>query len=413
MKETFKNILIILLSCSLLLLSSAALPTQSIQNIPWLSRLVQPIAPLFGLTEAELTHVEEAAAVTDAAQPIAISINHDDGRYTAMWDFSTLDTVFDTFSPLLAQALSHSESFMAVSQLQVQSALSKNSVYFRYADLLPADLLASWLDADLLAAVPDTDTCILSAEDGTVRLYMLGKQNYAAKTDLSADSLVSLVQSFEPDGSRFAFETDYDLAALSLLPGDRPAVPAFSAANPCDSRYINALATELGFNPYAETRYTDDQGTTHFSETNASLEVSSGGLIRLRTEGSRYTADSSRPEVLAEMARQLTARFLDSVPGEGRLYLSSFVQEGEATICSFDYLVCGIPVELNSAAAKVYFAGNTVTEVSLQLYAFSGTGKTLYPLPIDQAAAVLPGGSPLELAYCIGTDLTLSAGWLR
>ena len=413
MKETYKNIVIAVLICSLLLLASAALPTRSIASTPWLSRLVQPIAPFLGLTEAELTHVQEAAAVTDAAQPIAISINNAAGRCSAMWDFAALDTAFDALSPVLAQAMEQAGSFMAVSQLQVQTALTKQSVFFQYAKPLPSHLLASWLDADLQAAVPETETCILSSDGSTVSLYMLGAQSYCAKTALPAEALTALIEGYAPDGSQFAFEAGLALAPLSLLPGGTPAVPAFSVSNPCDSRYINALATDLGFNPYAETRYTDDQGVTHFSETNASLEISSGGLIRLRTEGNRYRADSTDPQVLAETARQLTARLLDSVPGEGRLYLSSFVQEGDATICSFDYVVSGVPVDLGTPAGKVYFASGAVTEVSLQLYGFSGTGRMLYPLPIAQAVAVLPAASPLELAYCIGNDLTLSAGWLR
>ena len=412
-KEICKNILIALLICSLLLLASAALPTQSVRNIPWLSRLVQPIAPLLGLTEAELTHVEEAAIVTDAAQPIAISIKNEDGRHTILWDFAALDAGFDTFSGLLAQAINHSDSFMAVSQVQVQTALSGDSVLLRYDAPLPATLLASWLDADLRAALPETDTCILSAQKDHITLYMLGKQSYAAKTALPADALLTLTQTYEPNGSAFAYENGWDLEPLTLLPGVKPAVPAVTVSNPCDSRYINALATALGFNPYAETRYTDDLGTTHFSETNASLEITKDGLISLHCDGDRYTAAGIQPEALAEAARLLTAQMLDGVPGEGRLYLSSMTRTGDNTVCGFDYYVCGVPVEAPNAAATVRFTGSRVTEISLQLYAFSGTGKTLYPLPIAQAMAVLPAGRRLELAYCIDADLTLSAGWSR
>ena len=74
--ETGKNILIVLLSCSLILLTLAVLPSQWIHSTPGLSQLLQPVAPLLGLPEAELTYVAEAAPMPDAARPIAISIKN-------------------------------------------------------------------------------------------------------------------------------------------------------------------------------------------------------------------------------------------------------------------------------------------------------------------------------------------------
>ena len=56
--ELCKTILIVLLTCSLLLLFMAAIPMDTIRDVPWLSRLVRPMAPLLGLSQAELTYVQ-------------------------------------------------------------------------------------------------------------------------------------------------------------------------------------------------------------------------------------------------------------------------------------------------------------------------------------------------------------------
>ena len=72
-KEIGKNILIVLLICSLLLLTLIAMPTRSVSAIPWLSQLLQPMGPLLGLPEAELTYVAQAEPVPNAAQPTVAS----------------------------------------------------------------------------------------------------------------------------------------------------------------------------------------------------------------------------------------------------------------------------------------------------------------------------------------------------
>ena len=55
--ELLKSILIVLLLCSLVLLTVAAVPTHTLREIPWLASLLQPIAPLLGLPQAELAYV--------------------------------------------------------------------------------------------------------------------------------------------------------------------------------------------------------------------------------------------------------------------------------------------------------------------------------------------------------------------
>lgn len=411
--ETGKNILIILLICSLLFLAAAALPAQSVRSVPWLSKLLQPVAPLLGLPEAELAYVEQAEPVPGAAQPVAVSVKNHDGRYTAMWDFAELDHTFESFSSLLGQALDHSEQFNKVSPEQVMEALGGSSVCFRYHRALPGALLASWLGSSLEADVGNVHTCILSVEDDGVWLYLLGQENYAAVTELSRDMLTSLLATYKPDGSQFAFETQLSLSPLSLLPGDAPVVPSFTLSNPCDSRYMNMLATELGFNPYSESRYTDDLGNVRFSETNASLEISASGLVTFRAEAERFVAASQHPRDLADTARQLVDAIVSDIPGDGRLYLSELTVTGTTAVCTFDYVVSGIPVSMAETAASVVFEGRSVTEAAVQALSFTGTGKLIHPLPVAQAAAVLGVESDLEMSYCVNADYTVSAGWKK
>ena len=412
--ELGKSILIVLLLCSLALLAVASVPTDSLREIPWLSTVLQPVAPLLGLPEAELAYVAAAPTVQDAALPIAISVHNSAGRSTAMWDFAALDDRFDSLGSFLGQALDTAEIFTKVSQSQLQTALTGDSVYFRYGAPLPAALYASWLGASLEAAVPETDGCLLAIHGDAVALYLIGATSYVAETPLPADELRALLDTYRPDGSQFAFEAGWDLSALSLIPGSTTAVPGGTVSDPVSSRFLEQLATDLGFNPYGETRYTDADGAIHFSEANCSLEIQPGGTIQLTAAEDRFPAAGPDLAALVETARQLTDLAAGRVSGAARLYLSGITRTDSETVCTFDYFFGGIPVVPDGgSAAAVTFTGSAVTQMTVRPYHFARTEETIYPLPVAQAAALLAPGSSLTLQYRVTAADTLDAGWQK
>ena len=243
--ETVKTLLIVLLFLSLLLLTIAAMPMDMIRGTPWLSTVLQPMAPLLGLPEAELAYVEDAQPVLDAAQPLQISVLNSAGRYTAQWDFASLDLAYETLGGLLGQALDTAGEFTEVNPARLPQILSNPSVSFDYGFPLSASLLASWLEAPAEVGDIAGETYILSIENELVRLYILGDQCLQTKTDISPDSLQSLLEQFRPDGSRYAFEAESHLTPLALIPGSVPEIRAADSGSLCDTRYIETLATAL------------------------------------------------------------------------------------------------------------------------------------------------------------------------
>lgn len=413
--EIGKDILIVLLICSLLLLAVAALPADSIRNTPWLSSLLQPFAALLGLPQSELTYVETALPVLDAAQPLAISVQNSAGRYTAMWDFSALDAAFESLGGLLGQALDMAGSFSTVTQRQLLEALSGPSVYFYYGATLPADLLASWLDASMEGDTPGASACVLALEDGAVTLYLAGDGCYAAPTSVQADTLSGLLEQFRPDGSQFAFETDSKLDSLSLLPGGSPLVSAVTASNPCDSRYMEQLATDLGFNPYGDGSYTDALGNTCFAESNCSLQITPDGRLLLgSTAAGRFEAAGESLDALVEEARRLVDLASSGVLGEARIYLTGLEQDGETTVCTFEYMISGVSVSIRGGhGAEVTFQGRAVSQMQMQVKTYTRTTETLNLLPAHTAASILPTGSRLALQYSDTGSGSLTAGWVQ
>ena len=297
--ERAKNVLIALLAVILLALTVLALPVKTVTDTPWLAALVRPFASLMGISQGDLTDtpMADAGSVTGAVQPVSVSVRTPAGRTSFQYSFSTLDASFEQFGAALGQALETAQETERTSTLRVQEALGKTSVAFCYPGEISSKLAASWLHVDT-----DLDTqsrwLILAGDGVYVTLYLVGEELFSCQTQMRAESLEQLLQSCTPDGSFFAFEdaqSRFDtLAPLSLLPGQTPAIHEASAANPCDARFSDALASSLGFNPYGDARYTDDAGNTTYTETGYALSISAAGELTLRADGqvTRFRAAS-------------------------------------------------------------------------------------------------------------------------
>ena len=411
--EAAKTVLIILLFLSLLFLFAVSIPTDVVRSTPWLSTVLKPFGSLLGLPSAELTYVGEAQSVQTAAQPLTISIRNSSGRYTAQWDFTALDTAYETLGGLLGQALDTAEPFTETRQFQLTQALQKPSVCFDYGFDLPVTLAASWLDVENSGEPTACSMFILALEQDQVYLYLSGSTCRRALTQVDGSEFSVLLEQFPSDGSQFAFEADSHLLPLNILPGSLPRLVSAKTESLYSSRYVDALANNLGFNPYDTGRYTDSTGTTHFSESGGSLQISADGTIRFSASTARITSSGSSSESLVETARSLLNLAVDTSGTSARLYLSGITETEEETVCTFNYVLRGVPVRwADGPAATVVFTGQTVTELTLKAVTFSFTDQPQHLLPPVQAAAILPEDSRLQLQYHVsGSEAT--AGWAK
>ena len=413
--ERAKSLLIAVLALTVL-----ALPAKTVTDTPWLAALVRPFASVMGLTQGELTAtpMADAASVTGAAQPGAVSVRNPAGRTSFQFDTAALDTAFEQFGAALGQALEGAQEPQRTTALRIQTALGKTSVAFRYPGEISPALAASWLQVETaLDESVRAQWLILANEDAAVNLYLVGDELFVCQTQLDGDALEQLLQSCTPDGSFFAFEdaqSRFDtLAPLSLLPGQTPAIHEASAANPCDARFSDALASSLGFNPYGDARYTDDAGNTTYTETGYALSISAASELTLRADGqvTRFRAASGEEADLVECARSLLSTMTAGASGDARLYLTGLQKDGSETVCTFDYYLNGIPVYPSGGhGAEIRFSGASIVQVRLLLRTYTLTTQTVSVLPPAQAAAILPDGSELGLIYS-DTSSGVTAGW--
>ncbi len=415
--ELGKDIVIALLTLAILVLILLALPTRTLTSTPWLAAAIKPFAGLFGMNEAELTYVETAVPAPSAAQPLAISVQNVAGRCSAVYDETAIAQMYEALGALLAQALDSAGEPAATGREAVYDALRAPSAAFSYSAALSADVLAAWLNA----SCAETDAArwfILTLQDDAVWLYLVGDGAQACQTALSADALLSALEGYTPDGSRFAFEAAEGYShvdGLSLIPSQLPALYAAKAENPCDARFTTNLAAEIGFNPYGDASYTDAAGNTTYSETDCTLSVSAGGEVTIKTAHdapSRFTAEQDTPLAQIEAARALLSRITAEAAGEAQLYLSGYEITADGAECTFDYILGGVVVQQSAGpAARVRFTGNEITELRVQLRSYTRTAETLSLLPAAQAAAIVPAGTVLAVSYADTAAQALLAGW--
>ena len=247
---------------------------------------------------------------------------------------------------------------------------------------------------------------VLAQEEDGVTLYLAGEQFSAAKTALPAQSLTAQLETAVPDGSFFAFEAGQEpyaaLDGLSLISAQSAQVSTGQSANPCDARFISALAAQIGINPYGDARFVDNDGTTSFTETNLLLQV-------LQADP-RFQSASLDERDRIEAARSLLSSLTGDDYGDARVYLQSYTADGTQAVCTFGYYLSGVEAAAGSGI-EIRFDGTQITRASVLYRRFTLDLQPAALLPAAQAAACLPRGGTLRLLYAENAGGELAVGW--
>ena len=415
--EIGKDVLIVFLVLVNVTLAIMCLPTKTLTQTKWLAGALRPFAGLFGLNEAELTYTAPAtgSAFIGAAQPIAVTLSTEAGRQSAQYDFTALDTLYGQYGGLLAQALESAEAPLACPEAEFYNALRAPGAAFCFPGNISPAVLGAWLNVRAPEGV-EARWYLLALSGETVQLYLLGDGCYRAQTALSAETLAAELSAAVPDGSFFAFESDgapyRALDPLSLISASSAAVCTGLGTNPCDARFISALATRIGINPYGDARFVGSDGTTSFTETGLRLRVSALGKIELQIlqADDRFQSASADARDRIEAARSLLSSLTGGSYGEARVYLQSYAEDGQSAVCTFGYYLSGIEVAPRGAI-EIRFDGTQITNASVLYRSYTGTSAPTPLLPAAQAAACLPKGGTLRLLYAETAGGELAAGW--
>lgn len=419
--ESIKTIVIVVLSLAVLLLAAGACWPEQIAASNALSALFAPVTKLLGFELVQIPpKLETEGAVSDSAKPILISVQTPAGRCSYQMSFSALDPVYEHLGGLLGEALDTAAAPEEITAGQFYAGLRQPGFLFAYSGSIPVELLAAWLDASS-AEAGQFSSFALSIQNETVYFLAAGQTYQRCATKLSEQALTQALGSYLPDGSAFAFEssdeTYHRLAPMTLLNlSAQPEVYEIVSSNPCDGEMTQRLAASLGFNPFDDSSYLDNRGSTIYNEAECSLRITASGELSLTNHNltdSRFLAPSTAPETLTEYAKTLISELQKNTLGDARLYLTSYEQAADTVTILFDYIVDGVPVVFsNGPAASVTFENGCLTQLNLRLRAYTRTQTPMTVLPVKQAVAIAAFGSRLRIEYADLGGSSLMAGWV-
>lgn len=413
--ERCKSVIIVLLLCSVVLLSLTAVGFSGSGDVPLLSDLRRFLAGEQILPPKKA----QEPTLTDAAMPVVISVSSQAGRTSYHQDFAALDTAFESLGGHLAAALDTARDATEITGAEFAEAATGLSILFRYPGSIPLPVLAAWLDADASDLGLSSSVFLLAAEEDSVALLLRIDGSYwHLDTDADLASFRDVLDDMPADGTLLALESEtYDrLDPLTLIDPARVTVPAASASNPCDESFLTNTATVLGFNPYDDTNYQDNNGTA-YSETDCTLQISADGVLTLRNQGqaARFTAQSDGDGDRIEYVRALLDAIAGDALGDARLFFTGLEQDEETTTIVFSAYLSGLPVECpDGPTVTAVFRGAILSELTFRIrsYTLSQT-ETIALMPAAQASAIASNGTLLQPAYADSDEAALTAGWLR
>ena len=356
--------------------------------------------------------------LTALSTPLRFAVTGRYGRYGAL-DMTTTEERFALPGSLLQEALGSAGSALPCREADFRAALSENSAYYDFETVLPLSVAAGLVGADAAQDLP-VRRLLLAVSGSGVDLYFTDDAAYyCCATQVAAESLLTMIGSYQQGNAVFGFElSDQALAPYTLLLTDGSGeYSLLTARNPLGD--TDALLTRLGFNPRTNFRYSESNGTQVITEGDRSLRIQPDGMVIYDNgAGSQSLLPAAGEVVTAKEAVlgcfQLFQRlFSDSGVS---LCLQEIRQEAEGWTLTFDYHSGGTVIRRSSGlpAAEVRFSGSSLTGFSLYPRQYTPQETNALLLPLTQAMAIAHPleGRELTVRYVDSGADEVSVSWL-
>lgn len=398
--ELTKTVLLIVMTCSAVYLTIVANSYYNLK-LPFVADKSEETAAVIGDN-----------TVSEASKPIKMAVMNAYGRYAAVYNSDIVEQMYDSLGKYLGEALGTMGQAEVVQPETVIEKLSGQGIFYEFPGQVHLSALAAWLGVGLPSAAedPTAEMFVISFDDSGESLCYHTDDEWRSCSIELRDDIVAEVDIYRPNNVSFAFELARtensfdDIESFCLI--DNMPVPTGVTAQSMTAQLRETVASYLGFNPYSDSSYIEDNGDEVFTANNSMLRLETGGLLTFNApaKGTRNVSAAERIELARSALMELIS------PGEAKLYFSGEEYSNGAYTLSFDYYVSGIQViTATGTGAQVVLEGGEITRITawLRSYAKSDTAEAL--LPAVQAAAMKDGR--LEVVYTDnGTD-TLTAGW--
>lgn len=389
--ETFKSLLIVLLSLSAVYL---LLHTPLIED--------SGVLELFATDPAEHTQSSKVT-LTTAARPSRIAVSSEGARYGVQYDQTEADELFARFGPLLGEALTFSGEPERLSENSWQKYLRGEGIYFDFVGEVPLSALSSWLQPEGVCPLTAAARRILLADgsdDSVLLCYqdMDSGEFYACRTGLSWSlHMEPAIHSVAGNGATFAFEHENwsDLLEPYTLITEESAHPIYAVSTPLSpGGNHSALLEALD---YTGRNHASVSGGELYLDGNDRLHVLAGGqVVYTASQPGKYPVATARGMVTVaeaiEAARRLAEGTIGAQCGEAQIYLMFARATEDGYQIRFGYRLDGSTVWLYDEgwAAEFYVRDGYITEFALYFRTYAATGEEALLLSMDWTAAMVP-----------------------
>lgn len=360
---------------------------------------------------------EEASGVGEllAAPHIMVTSDSEYGRCGRLYTPAG-DALLEQMLPLFGEALGSADQVGAAADQTLRAGLGKSSLYLDLTVELPLEVVAAWLGERTVFDRAVRAMALTTEGRDTAVLYLCGGEGEIFRyfTALPASAVEALTESVSPNGSLFAYETNYaPLAPYTVLVREAEGLPQVRSELPATySSY--RLLTALDFNAHTNSRYAEPGGTEVVMDGRRTLRIGPEGTVTYDSGEEDAGGRGGALEAL-RAAGSLAAALTGGVDASP-LYLRRLEAREDGYLVGFQYQVEGVPVRFpdEADALTVLVRGAGIAEFTCRCRTYVPEEEASVLLPPIMAAAIAslyPEGE-LSLGYVDSGSGRLHADWL-
>lgn len=336
------------------------------------------------------------------------------------------DALVQQIIPLFREALGSAAELEATTHQNFQDALSGTAIYLDFTVQLPLTAVAACLGETAVSDRPVRSIALTAGESEAVSMYLRSEDGglFRCATALPTSAVEAICAGVQPNGSSFAYETNYTaLAPYTLLAAQVNQPPELQADLPVGYTTYNLL-TALDFNAHTNFWYKDRDGAVVVEESPRTLRIGPDGMVMYTSAGPvslplyRVNGAGGRPALPEALhAAWNLASVLTAGTGASALRLHEIEETESEYVVRFRYQAENVPVcfpdESDALAVTVSGAGITGFAYRCRAYTpLEEEGPPLLPPAMAAAIAALHPDSGLSLAYVDAGAARLSPSWL-
>ena len=359
---------------------------------------------------------EEASGVGEllAAPHIMVTSDSEYGRCGRLYTPAG-DALLEKMLPLFGEALGSADQVGAAADQTLRAGLGKSSLYLDLTVELPLEVVAAWLGERTVFDRAVRAMALTTEGRDTAVLYLCGGEGEIFRyfTALPASAVEALTESVSPNGSLFAYETNYaPLAPYTVLVREAEGLPQVRSELPATySSY--RLLTALDFNAHTNSRYAEPGGTEVVMDGRRTLRIGPEGTVTYDSGEEDAGGRGGALEALRAAGR-LAAALTGGVDASP-LYLRRLEEREDGYLVGFQYQVEGVPVrfpdEADALTVLVRGAGIAEFTCRCRTYVPEEASVLLPPIMAAAIASLYPEGE-LSLGYVDSGSGRLHADWL-